>query len=398
MLRFLLDHNPFYLLSVFSMLGGFYTFEHALDPKPENFGTLLLLAGTLQLYEVVLIGLGLYLIVRRGLTRDGRLLLLLESVFLVDASYFGAVCFTADRWWGLWVNVALLALAAGKLAAIGRILRLPYTVREFAFIVSQLALLFAAPGFFRWMARWNPLPVWAIYAVWWAAGVSIAVRALAASSVGRGGAASRAPAVDAPLRAALDVLPFASLLARLIAASWIYQVPFQGSNVAPVLLGLAIACARCGPAWASTPWRVWIHLALPLVAVGLSMRFPDTLVRAIPGVSAILLSPWRAALMGAALVYAHGLWVHRHAVFAWASGACALAALSGHSLAAVGQTLAGLGRKMASLVPETSFQWGVAAIAAAFALLWLGAVVSLWPSGRDSRNDALRTPPSPVRK
>src|SRR5690348_12261067 len=90
LLRFLVHHNPFYLLSALCMIAGCYALNSALQTRSGELPKLLLLMGTLQLYEFLLVGLGVYLIVKHRLDRDGRTLLLLDAVFLVDLTFLNA--------------------------------------------------------------------------------------------------------------------------------------------------------------------------------------------------------------------------------------------------------------------------------------------------------------------
>src|SRR5688500_11080747 len=89
LLEFLIEHNPFYLLSAGCMLLGCLVLANTMSFTPVRAGRLLALIVTLNVYEAVLIALGLLLIVRRNLVRDGRVLLVLEAFFLVDVTFLG---------------------------------------------------------------------------------------------------------------------------------------------------------------------------------------------------------------------------------------------------------------------------------------------------------------------
>jgi len=117
LLRLLAEGSPLYLLSALSMLAGCYTLSHALALQPGQTGKLLVLLAALGAYEALFVGLGLFLIVRRRLERDGRMLLLLEVLFLVDATLLGGETFSADFRTGVTVSVALLMLALVKTEA-----------------------------------------------------------------------------------------------------------------------------------------------------------------------------------------------------------------------------------------------------------------------------------------
>ena len=63
--RAVAGRDPFYLLSAFSMLLGYWILSRALALEPGHAGKLVLLIGVLNLYEAPC-GLALFLIVRRG--------------------------------------------------------------------------------------------------------------------------------------------------------------------------------------------------------------------------------------------------------------------------------------------------------------------------------------------
>jgi hypothetical protein len=73
LLRFVIDHNPFYLLSALCMLGGLLTLTNSLSYTPIPQRHLLLLIATRNCYELLLVALALWLIVRRRLICDGQL-------------------------------------------------------------------------------------------------------------------------------------------------------------------------------------------------------------------------------------------------------------------------------------------------------------------------------------
>jgi hypothetical protein len=72
LVTFLFHHNPFYLLSALCMIAGCYVLNAGLELRTGEVGRILLLIGTLSVYELMLVGLGLFLVRGRGLLRDGR--------------------------------------------------------------------------------------------------------------------------------------------------------------------------------------------------------------------------------------------------------------------------------------------------------------------------------------
>src|SRR5437762_3078566 len=88
--RLLATHNPFYLLSAACMLAGCLALTNSLSWSPIGARRLLTLIVTLNVYEAALIWLALFLVTRRDLIRDGRMLLVLEAFFLVDTAFLNA--------------------------------------------------------------------------------------------------------------------------------------------------------------------------------------------------------------------------------------------------------------------------------------------------------------------
>src|SRR5689334_9951335 len=131
-LRFLVRHNPFYLLSAVCMLAGCLALTNSLSWTSIGMGRLLALVVTLNFYEALLLGLGLYLLARRGVVRDGLVLLVLEALFLVDAAFLNVEVFAVDLHVGLLTNLAVYALALTKLFVLFRALGLRLD-RTFAF-------------------------------------------------------------------------------------------------------------------------------------------------------------------------------------------------------------------------------------------------------------------------
>lgn len=242
LVRFIVDHNPFYLLSAACMLAGCLALTNTLSWSPVGLGRILILIATLNLYEALLIALGLFLVVRRGVVRDGVMLLFLEALFLVDTAFLNSEVFTLDERVGWIVNAALFAAAVAKVYVICRVLRVPLGGALFPYVLLQLAVLFAMPGVFKHMAgqRHGNLPVMAIYVGWWVTALlpilflvfvrSVAHIAADASDVGR------------LIVRCVIVLATISLIAHLGTSTWVYKLPFHSANLTPLLLMMAMFC------------------------------------------------------------------------------------------------------------------------------------------------------------
>ena len=178
------------------------------------------------------------------------------------------------------------------------------------------------------------------------------------------------------------ILPVVSLLAHICTSNWIYNVRWYPSNVSPLILGLAVAIGGYDAHVATLGKRMKAHFVLPILALFLSGQFPSLLVFHLGPIG---LSPLRCTLAGAMLVYACGYLLHRHLVFAWAACMCFGVAGVGMSIQQImdnlnlgAQQTYGLSKR---LWPRTMTHWGIVSMVASFALLIVGALVSLRKSG-----------------
>src|SRR4051812_10878787 len=94
--RFVVDRNPFFLFSAVCMFAGCRMIIAALGVSPGEVHKLVALIGVLNLYELLLIALALFLIRRRGQNRDGWILLAIEALFLVDLTHLNGEVFAAS--------------------------------------------------------------------------------------------------------------------------------------------------------------------------------------------------------------------------------------------------------------------------------------------------------------
>jgi hypothetical protein len=382
LLRVLQDYNPFYLLSAACMLFGVFAMNDSLDWSPIGLRKLLTMIVTLNGYEAVVIALAVFLL-KRNIRRDGLLLLIVEAFFLADVGFLNMEVFATNATVGLVVNVLLLAAAFVKLAVIFRALGIPLTDPRLPFVMISLAMLFGVPGLFASVAqRHNDfLSPLVIYCGWWLAGALPVAYTMTVGSVEpfRRRFDATPAGREVFLARLLLVLPMVSLLAHLCLASWVYKVTFYPLNLAPMLLGFAVLCGHADRHVVTLAMRLRLHLALPLIAIGLSaIRVPQEMV--FP-VGPALMSPLRLTLMVATLVYLDGWWLHRHLLFAAASATTVLLAGFGHTVG----TINGNSMKLAKtsgdaferLVPKTLPEWGVVSIVMAFLLLAVGAALSL---------------------
>lgn len=170
LLRLLKEHNPFYLLSAACMLASCLALTNSLSWTSIPRGRLLTLILTLKLYEAALLAIALFLITRRRLVRDGRMLLVLQLVFLADFTFLNAEIATLDLRTGTLLNAALFTLAAVKLGLVLRVLRPVFTPLQAAFVLVQLAAIYAIPCALQWLdADRGLVGPRHLYVVWWVA-------------------------------------------------------------------------------------------------------------------------------------------------------------------------------------------------------------------------------------
>jgi hypothetical protein len=384
-LRFVIDHNPCYLLSAACMLLGCYLLNAALYTPAGDVRKLLVVLAVANVYEACVILLARVLIRFPLVRRDAWIVLFVESLFLTDITFASGVISTVDPWWGLAINGGLLALAAVKVYVILRLLRVQRVARAWAFILFQIATLLAIPIVFKQLSLPNHgrvSPV-AVYLTWWVAGLLPVLGTMLWTLP-----PSRRRA-EHPQSRANDVLcglyvavPFVSLLVHLYSAAWVYEVPFAPAFVAPVLIGIAVG-ARLAEALVQRYWVERTQFVLLAAAVCLSMGFPDTLLFRVGPCSpnfVLVVSPLRVALGVVALFSLYMCWRQHRLACLLVSGACIAAAVLGHSVSAIRVGMEQLGQMTLTLawrsVPRTTLQWGCTAMAGAFTLLGLGAFLS----------------------
>ena len=371
LLRLLAEGSPLYRLSALSMLAGCYTLSHALALQPGQTGKLLVLLAALGAYEALFVGLGLFLIVRRRLERDGRMLLLLEVLFLVDATLLGGESFSADFRTGVAISVALLLLALVKVIVIVRVLDPGTVISALAPTLLPFALIYLTPGGCLRLQELHLFGPRTVYGFWWLAALAVVVQAMLA----RQAAAEKVDPAAGAFRRALAIALPASLTVHLLAATWVHDLEFHVAYLGPMVLALGVARILLDVSWPGPRWR----LALPAAAALLSINADADLT--LSGPWAIPVSPLRLALLAAGLAYLEGYRLYRERGFAWGAGLCLLAAASGHTVAAMAARVGWLWRAVTSggrrVFPRTAEAWGVVAVVMAFVLLGLGAAASL---------------------
>ncbi|HXE55248.1 MAG TPA: hypothetical protein VN541_19650 [Tepidisphaeraceae bacterium] len=371
LLTFLVHHNPFYLLSALSMLAGCYALNSGLAPRAGDLSKVLALIVVLNVYELILIALGLYLLCRRGILRDGRTLLLLEAPFLVDLAFLVAQAGSVSARVGLAINLVVLALAVLKAGVVLRVLWGSIPRSLFFLIAIELSALFLMPSAFTAVEHNGYVSAGQFYASWWVVGLLIA----ATDRLAWRGAEADRTGLQRLIRGLYVFLPLASMIAHLSMLHWVYRSEFVAGDLSPVLLGCAIVLGRARRVKDVTLARVMCVLA----AVVLSAQFPPAVqLHLTPRLD---LTPFVATLGGAYLTLVFGFFA-RHALRLLAAAALGLlVGFFGPTVQQIVSAAVWMADRatdlLQKLMPHNAIEWGLLAVGSSFAFLALGAAVSL---------------------
>ncbi len=283
-----------------------------------------------------------------------------------------------------------LVLAVVKVAVIASVLRLRLGRATWAVLPVTLLALFGLPGVFRELARVDGLTHGFFHGAWWLAGLLLAGQAV---GVGNGPRVSERDGVliselrpdpDAhplealrrTLRWVLPGLLWASVVAHLAAAHWVFLVPWTTHDAAPLFLGGAVLLLRQRLPRETLVQPALAAIVLSAAAIGLAampMSAPADLI----------LDPWasplRLTLAGTATVMLIALLLRRGG--AATAGDAAVLAVGATSLAVIpmGATPAAIWGRLShravnarTLMPDSTLEWGVIGVTAAFGLLIAG--------------------------
>lgn len=376
----LVDHNPFYLLSGVCLLLGCFLVSSSLGEQREHtIWPLLSLLATVSVYEVVVLGLGIYLARWHRLRRDAIYLLTIGLVLLVDGGLLYNELMTLELMAGVVVSSVAFMLALVKIAVLSRLLGVALSPTGWGVVALSLVVMFALPGVARELFRAEMLGAWWLYGGWWLAGGLLALHAMEPM---RRDALYRSDIADSTvqrvLRALLLVLPWLSVLGHLVAVHFVFEQAMVMPYLGPVLLGAGVYAM--GQMQRAGALRVRLVTMFGVLALLLSVPGFEEL-----SVMVAWPTPWALTPLRVALLVTGGLWL----VTGIGLGAWRLLGLAGVSFAlgAIGPTpvvirerLTGWSERLMEwsrdLLPQTQLQWGVAVLVLAFGLLGAGAVVS----------------------
>ena len=373
----LADHNPFYLLSGVCLLLGCFLVSSAVGEEREwAAGLLLGLLATTWAYELIALGLGIYLVRRLGLTRDGAYLLAVALVLFVDgALLYNELMMLAPRL-ASGVAIAALVLAAVKLGVLVRLLGVPLNARAWVLVGVSLGVLLSLPGAVRTLAQAEMLSAAWLYGAWWLAGALVALHGLERlrRDVGEVSAVARF------LRGAVLVLPWGSVVGHLLALHYVFEQALLLDHVGPMLLGLMVyVCAQMrGPGQGRAVVAAILGLWAVIVSLPAAAELDFTLVWA---------GDWPVTSLRLMLIAAGLAWLAVAAAQRrgwWLTGLSLLVfvlAGAGHTRQAIREGLVNWWHKgvehARGLLPETQMQWGLTVLVLAFVFLAVGLAVSV---------------------
>lgn len=236
-------HNPFYLLSAACMLTGCLLLSNTTTWSPIALRRLLTLLITVNAYELLLLGLALFLAARH-IIRDAGMLLVLQAIFMTDVVFLNAEIVGASYGVGVAINALLLVLTLTKLEVIRRVAGVRVTAAQVIFCVVQIVFLFALPIVLQSLSSTKAQ----FYGLWWAVGLLPAGYEMLTKIIRHTIREDDMPGEPRPVRASLYLaLPWMSLVLHLGILHYVHNTTWLSPMLAPVMLGLAIVVRRLAP-------------------------------------------------------------------------------------------------------------------------------------------------------
>lgn len=391
MLRFIIDRNPFYLLSGVFMLVGCSILFSELHGEPELPTPLLILLGLFELYGIAAMALGIWLARMRRMTRDAGLLLVLTILLMSDVTFLYNELITAHFEMGTWLNLIAAVLAMFKLLMIAFCLRIWLNLTAMVIVTVEMLLLFILPGVFALLKHAAMLDESSIYLAWWGLGAVLVVH------TGPWMRSLDEEPNDQPHRTLQNVVrttmlfvPLLSIIGHVASLNFVYEVPFAMANLGPIVLAGGFAWLHQSEMHFVPRINQGAAFACGGAAILLSTQFDVmiTLPVIVDG-QFYWITPLRLALFGSALLVGY-TWFKQNGW--WLFGAMFAEVGMGMAGATTGQIREALVKQwnellalLRMLIPTTPLAWGALAIASAFIMLALGALIS-W-LGRDNCDD-----------
>jgi len=253
-LEHLKRNNLFYLLSACLMLLGCYLVcvPYLVTLKRES-GGLLVLLGTINLYEALVVFACGFICRNAPGNREGSTLLLIALFFLLDVTFTINACLPIDVGFGIGVAAASFVLALFKIYALELGARFPVFGGLKLFLIPALLFLYSFQGILAlYPQELVSLSSGAACAVW------VVFGALPLLLMGRpqwleASASDYSNPLGCPwwqserFKRTAAILTLALVGIQVIGQSWVHRAPFNPSFLVPFLISLLAAAPRLFP-------------------------------------------------------------------------------------------------------------------------------------------------------
>lgn len=139
------DNNPLYLLSVLFMLLGLHLVSSDVKASNLGVGSLLGFFAVQNLYELVMVGMALYLLKFQVQSGHGKLLLVFVMLFLGDVTFYQVRISGLSVFYGNIATMIYMGLAGLKLAAVIKVLGLKLYHWRIFYVFSSFSLIWIGP-------------------------------------------------------------------------------------------------------------------------------------------------------------------------------------------------------------------------------------------------------------
>ncbi len=267
-------YNPAYILSAVLMIAGVYTI---VEPGRQTLGNLPAILATfsvLEAYELVLVGIALYLVCLLDVTDDGATLVFIEAAFVIGCFIIADEVTFRDGTlrMGLGLGLIAAALAAFRFGLLGRMLGRPFVATGVGVLLLLLLLWNGAvPAGLACVQRADhPLSAAVCLGGWWVLTAVVLGLALLAARErdalwARDRAFIRAVAMKWMLVGALVVVT----ALHQYWMGYILDVGFTLSDILPLATVVCIGLVNLLSATGARPR--WLEHAIAAVPVGLCL-------------------------------------------------------------------------------------------------------------------------------
>ncbi|NCB37273.1 MAG: hypothetical protein EOM80_00755 [Erysipelotrichia bacterium] len=138
-------NNPLYLLSVVLMLAGLYLVGSELETGKVSVLTISGFFAIQNLYEIVMIGMALYLLKKRIQPEHGKLLLVFVLLFLGDLTFYQVRISGLNAMVGGIATTIYIVLAIIKFAAVVKVLALTVYRNRIFYVLAAFILVWVSP-------------------------------------------------------------------------------------------------------------------------------------------------------------------------------------------------------------------------------------------------------------